>query len=608
MQLIGTQRCRHPCSCSSGSEKTRSTPASNAFFLAPLLQRYHPHHPQWKSASARASSGSGGSDGAAADGAVERSSSKHARRPQRLKPEPEPIDPLISTAAATPHAPHEHSDGDLQGSGHATRSPLSAYEPLPPGFESAVGEEAVPYAAPEPEASVSAPPSPTTANRSGDGGRAAAAATAAAAPLPASGAFFSSRGRSLLKLQRRQQALLAAAARPSRHAGSRSTSSSFLAMPQPSVAADRSAGVAAAVDGVGLASELGRGQDTAPSNSSSSSSGGIYRYTVTPDGRIVPVRWQKDQQRRRQKRDRSGPTASSLADDIRMLLRIAEEGTGGKLPGGSQAPAVAPDIPAAAAAGAGAAAAAAARELDGVDDEVAQLITRAREGRAAAAPPAQQQQGEQQQQQRPPVALRVFTYCVPQTDLRRALWAAGLPASCMEFVATVQEADVVLHLRPAPGERQFAYDEVRSRCGCCGFAVLPFRCWLHTWGGWGTLVDPESSPQLSPSHHHPKNAATYADHNHRSCGPRRAPPASRSSRSAACTRKTSSTAWPRPRSCCHRGCCRGSGAGVEAGAWAGEGPGVGCGCLGSAEGEGVALTDSLPGLDLTDRLTCNNSE
>jgi hypothetical protein len=58
------------------------------------------------------------------------------------------------------------------------------------------------------------------------------------------------------------------------------------------------------------------------------------------------------------------------------------------------------------------------------------------------------------------VVLRVFTYCVPRTLLRRLLWEAGLPPGCLEFSETVEGSDFVLHLKPAPGERQYAYDEV----------------------------------------------------------------------------------------------------------------------------------------------------
>lgn len=70
------------------------------------------------------------------------------------------------------------------------------------------------------------------------------------------------------------------------------------------------------------------------------------------------------------------------------------------------------------------------------------------------------------------MVLRVFTYCVPQTDLKRALWAAGLPPGGFEFATAVRQADLVLHLRPAPGEKQYAYDEVRR--GAWAYAVSPF--------------------------------------------------------------------------------------------------------------------------------------
>jgi hypothetical protein len=81
-----------------------------------------------------------------------------------------------------------------------------------------------------------------------------------------------------------------------------------------------------------------------------------------------------------------------------------------------------------------------------------------------AATPARQERERPQAEPRPAAPLRVFTYCVSQTALRRALWEAGLPPGSVEFSATVVGADVVLRMQPAPGERQYAFDEVKG-CG-----------------------------------------------------------------------------------------------------------------------------------------------
>jgi hypothetical protein len=232
----------------------------------------------------------------------------------------------------------------------------------------------------------------------------------------ADGSFLTSRAGALQRLRRRQAALLAAAARPPT-----GTAPRFARQPKPPAAGGADAAAAA--------------PEPTAAASNPTTQARMYQYAVAPDGRIVPAaanrQQQSPQQQQRQGGRRQSPVAlkaASLAEDIQLLLGTADQEIDAAATGSQS------DL---------------GSDLDRLPTaEAFQQLTN------PASP--------QLPSEAPAVTLRVFTYCCPQTDLRRALYAAGLPPGCMEFVATVREADVVLHLQPAPGEKQFAYEEVRE--------------------------------------------------------------------------------------------------------------------------------------------------
>ncbi|GLC35019.1 hypothetical protein PLESTM_000270300 [Pleodorina starrii] len=65
----------------------------------------------------------------------------------------------------------------------------------------------------------------------------------------------------------------------------------------------------------------------------------------------------------------------------------------------------------------------------------------------------------------PRLVLRAFLYCIGRDEVYDALWRSDL-MDRLEFVTRMRDADVVLHRRvpasPAPGERQFALEELRT--------------------------------------------------------------------------------------------------------------------------------------------------
>ena len=55
--------------------------------------------------------------------------------------------------------------------------------------------------------------------------------------------------------------------------------------------------------------------------------------------------------------------------------------------------------------------------------------------------------------------LRAFLYCLGRDELFAGLWSLDL-ADQIEFVDSISEADLVIHRRPRPGEKQFSYQDL----------------------------------------------------------------------------------------------------------------------------------------------------
>lgn len=66
--------------------------------------------------------------------------------------------------------------------------------------------------------------------------------------------------------------------------------------------------------------------------------------------------------------------------------------------------------------------------------------------------------------------LKAFLYCVTRDQIFAALWALDL-ADKIEFVPTLDTADVVIHRRPRPGEKQFSYSHLLKQAKELG---IPF--------------------------------------------------------------------------------------------------------------------------------------
>ena len=58
--------------------------------------------------------------------------------------------------------------------------------------------------------------------------------------------------------------------------------------------------------------------------------------------------------------------------------------------------------------------------------------------------------------------LKAFLYCVRRDEVFAGLWALDL-ADRIEFVSTLGQADVLIHRRPKPGEKQFSYQDFLSQ-------------------------------------------------------------------------------------------------------------------------------------------------
>jgi len=66
--------------------------------------------------------------------------------------------------------------------------------------------------------------------------------------------------------------------------------------------------------------------------------------------------------------------------------------------------------------------------------------------------------------------LRAFTYCTSQTELFEPLWNMNL-IDQVQWVGSIEEADLVIHRRPVPGEKQFHYHVFRKKAKELG---MPF--------------------------------------------------------------------------------------------------------------------------------------
>jgi hypothetical protein len=75
------------------------------------------------------------------------------------------------------------------------------------------------------------------------------------------------------------------------------------------------------------------------------------------------------------------------------------------------------------------------------------------------------------------VSLAVFVYCCSATQLLALAWDLGLSPTALRIVPRLEDADAVVHVKPAAGEKHYQYDEVRAGCwvlgaGCCHWPSL----------------------------------------------------------------------------------------------------------------------------------------
>jgi hypothetical protein len=66
--------------------------------------------------------------------------------------------------------------------------------------------------------------------------------------------------------------------------------------------------------------------------------------------------------------------------------------------------------------------------------------------------------------------LSAFLYCCSRSKLLQLTWQLGLPTDALSFVTRVADADMVLHVKPRPGERHYQYDDVSGNAA----AAAPF--------------------------------------------------------------------------------------------------------------------------------------
>ncbi|GLC76441.1 hypothetical protein PLESTF_001780800 [Pleodorina starrii] len=116
----------------------------------------------------------------------------------------------------------------------------------------------------------------------------------------------------------------------------------------------------------------------------------------------------------------------------------------------------------------------------------------------------------------PRLVLRAFLYCIGRDEVYNALWRSDL-MDRLEFVTRMRDADVVLHRSPAPGERQFALEELRTGARRARIPFVSVRQateqelgpalervfrWVGQWvGQWASSCLLQSGALCSALHH-----------------------------------------------------------------------------------------------------------
>eukprot|EP00775_Hariotina_reticulata_P003918 gene3918-4172_t len=83
------------------------------------------------------------------------------------------------------------------------------------------------------------------------------------------------------------------------------------------------------------------------------------------------------------------------------------------------------------------------------------------------------------------LCLAAFLYCCSRSKLLQLTWQLGLPPDALSFVTRVADADLVLHVKPRPGERHYQYEDVSSNA-----LAVPQRQCAHAWQYLSTDVAP----------------------------------------------------------------------------------------------------------------------